>query len=413
MLKVVSPTNIYSCNYSKSKCAEIHYQSSTFSILCVFCGMETLTFPDFCDHFHMHYETFINALTDKEELNINSDSEIIEPNFNGKRDPLKFEFGDSTKDTEDVLGILRACKDETATTSINVISKNDGNASDCGLDQYQAEYESDKSGRELIRNKIKLENTDITYKHTTKGCQMNTKDVTTFPNSSESDEKSNEADNDRLHSISIDCQINESIDWSKSYKPNLLRNSDKRPYKARNTPNMCTYCGKTFRRRIQLDTHLHIHTGSKPHQCEICGRLFRAVTTLARHLITHEQREEFSCKFCSKSFSRRAAMLSHELRHTQQRHIPCDECDKLFYTVNQMDTHKRKVHNKTDEASLPFQCSLCTNRYRSASMLSTHKFKKHYKTATIVCEQCGKKFINDQELNTHKAIHICSLRNSQ
>lgn len=221
-----------------------------------------------------------------------------------------------------------------------------------------------------------------------------------------------ETENNHTDSNYIKSNAIESIDWTKSYEPNLLKNIDKRPYKTRNIPNMCTYCGKTFRRRLQLDTHLNIHTGSKPHQCEICGRQFRAVTTLARHRNTHRNRTDFSCKFCAKSFSRRAAMLSHELRHTQERCVPCDECQKLFYTVNQMDTHKRKVHNKADVSSLPFQCSLCTNRYRSASMLSTHKFKKHYKTAKICCEQCDKKFIDEAHLEAHKTIHIRTLNHN-
>uniref|UniRef100_A0A0A1X854 Zinc finger protein 90 n=2 Tax=Zeugodacus cucurbitae TaxID=28588 RepID=A0A0A1X854_ZEUCU len=399
MLKVVNTAYSFDGNYTKSKCAEIHYQSSTFSIMCVFCGMKTLAFSEFCKHFNKHYEEFINELPDTEVLTIDNESDSTS-NFNCKHDPLKLEAADLTTDSDVDLNILRTANQETNT----VENISDESAIGRQLMPHQTvfaavQYDKDK------KDNIKVEVADVTHKTTAQtyleefsshGCPGNEIN----------------SDTDSEHTNPTKSNATESIDWTKSYEPNLLKNGDKRPYKARNMPNMCTYCGKTFRRRLQLDTHLNIHTGSKPHQCEICGRQFRAVTTLARHRNTHQLRTTFSCKFCAKSFSRRAAMLSHELRHTQERRVPCDECDKLFYTVNQMDTHKRKVHNKTDVASLPFQCNLCTNRYRSASMLSTHKFKKHYKTAKIFCEQCDKKFIDEAQLEAHKTIHMRTLKSN-
>lgn len=196
------------------------------------------------------------------------------------------------------------------------------------------------------------------------------------------------------------------IDWSQSYAPKLLKSKQKRAYKPRNEPNRCNYCAKTFRRRYQLETHLNIHTGLKPHQCEVCGRQFRAINTLQRHLNTHGKQESFRCKYCAKEFAHRAAHISHETRHTQQRQVPCEDCDKLFYTLNQLDTHKRKMHNAVDDNTLPYACDLCCKRYRSASMLSTHKFKKHYKTARFFCVQCGKKFVGEDQLKDHMRIHV-------
>ncbi|TMW53033.1 hypothetical protein DOY81_001896 [Sarcophaga bullata] len=196
------------------------------------------------------------------------------------------------------------------------------------------------------------------------------------------------------------------IDWSHSYSIDNLKPPEKRTYKPRSKLNCCNYCGKIFRRRYQLDTHINIHTGLKPHQCEICGRQFRAITTLQRHLNTHETRKVFTCQFCYKEFTHRAALVSHETRHTQERNIPCDDCEKLFYTLNQLDTHKRKLHNKLDDFSLPFACDICPKRYRCASALSTHKLKKHYKTAKYLCEQCDKKFVDQRQLDKHLTIHF-------
>ncbi|EDV92347.1 zinc finger protein 41 [Drosophila grimshawi] len=185
----------------------------------------------------------------------------------------------------------------------------------------------------------------------------------------------------------------------------------------RNKSNTCTYCGRTFRRRYLLDTHLNIHTGRKPHQCEMCGKQFRAVSTLRRHQRTHEQREALQCQHCDKHFTHRSALLSHELRHTQVRRFACSSCDKCFYTPNQRDTHRRKLHSAqrfdadrdaitAHPLPLPFACELCGNSYRSASTLSTHKLKKHYRQAKHSCEQCGKKFVDADRLHQHQLIHV-------
>ncbi|KAL7742714.1 hypothetical protein ACLKA6_013056 [Drosophila palustris] len=195
------------------------------------------------------------------------------------------------------------------------------------------------------------------------------------------------------------------VNWSET-----SNQSKRRPYKPRNKPNMCTYCGRTFRRRYLLETHINIHTGRKPHQCEMCGKQFRAISTLSRHLRTHEQRQEQQCKHCEKLFTHRSALLSHEMRHTQIRRFACTSCDKCFYTRNQMDTHRRKLHaNGADPippTHLPFACELCSNSYRSASMLSTHKLKKHYRMAKYRCEQCDKKFVDAERLQQHQLIHV-------
>ncbi|XP_023164272.2 zinc finger protein 93-like [Drosophila hydei] len=195
---------------------------------------------------------------------------------------------------------------------------------------------------------------------------------------------------------------------------------DRRPYNPRNRPKTCAYCGRIFRRRYLLDTHLNIHTGSKPHQCDMCGKQFRAVSTLTRHLRTHEKRMDLQCQYCEKLFTHRSALLSHQLRHTQVRRWACASCDKSFYTRNQMDTHKRKMHvnvskqksqDPTDNVELspsllPFACDLCSNSYRSASTLSTHKLKKHYRLAKYSCEQCDKKFVDAYHLQQHQFIHV-------
>ncbi|XP_017473840.1 PREDICTED: uncharacterized protein LOC108364609 isoform X2 [Rhagoletis zephyria] len=190
MLKRVSPAANIGYNFSKSKCAEIHYHSSTFSILCTFCGMRTLAFSEFCNHFHNHYETFINAWVDKEESIINSDSEIIE-NFDGKRDPLKLEVRDGTKGSEEDLNILQfENKEASKEGGVNEVSNYDETVSIHGFDRHQTEPASDAPDTELFRTTIKLESTDVSCKGSTNMVNTSTKVSPNDKCTSEEDENS-------------------------------------------------------------------------------------------------------------------------------------------------------------------------------------------------------------------------------
>ena len=48
-------------------------------------------------------------------------------------------------------------------------------------------------------------------------------------------------------------------------------------------PFKCEYCGKGFITKIQLQTHLNIHTGEKPHKCKFCGAAFNASASRYNH----------------------------------------------------------------------------------------------------------------------------------
>lgn len=51
--------------------------------------------------------------------------------------------------------------------------------------------------------------------------------------------------------------------------------------------HVCSYCGKHFDRKSNLDTHQRRHTGERPFKCEICHKRFTRKDILKRHLFVH------------------------------------------------------------------------------------------------------------------------------
>lgn len=157
MLKVINTAHNFGCNYPKSKCAEIHYQSSTFSILCIFCGMKTLAFSEFCEHFNKHYEEFINELPDTEVLTISNESNNA-TNSNCKHDPLKLEIADLTNDSEVGLNIMRTANQG----KITVENKNDESLTGSQLLSQKTLLDAAQNDKDIIiKNRIKVEGTDV------------------------------------------------------------------------------------------------------------------------------------------------------------------------------------------------------------------------------------------------------------
>ncbi|KAJ3115145.1 hypothetical protein HDU96_001111 [Phlyctochytrium bullatum] len=76
-------------------------------------------------------------------------------------------------------------------------------------------------------------------------------------------------------------------------------------------------CGRPFRRRYNLSSHLYCHTGEKPQVCEVCGWGFSRRHDLKRHIKTlHNDDRPFSCSSCHQRFLKEDQLARH-------RHV-CD-----------------------------------------------------------------------------------------
>lgn len=73
-------------------------------------------------------------------------------------------------------------------------------------------------------------------------------------------------------------------------------------------------CGKFFRRRYNIKSHIQTHLEDKPYKCDFegCTKAFVRNHDLARHKKTHDK--HFSCP-CGKKFSSEQSMMKHKNRH--------------------------------------------------------------------------------------------------
>jgi len=52
----------------------------------------------------------------------------------------------------------------------------------------------------------------------------------------------------------------------------------------------CTYCGKKFSNKGNLNQHESVHTGITQYQCHLCGKQCRRKSELEKHLIQHKNK---------------------------------------------------------------------------------------------------------------------------
>jgi len=80
-------------------------------------------------------------------------------------------------------------------------------------------------------------------------------------------------------------------------RPNAVKGDDQQhlstsdnPKQAKNTPYICTNCGKTYQWQISLQRHMRVECGKAPRLgCPICTKCFHHKHHLMSHIATHKR----------------------------------------------------------------------------------------------------------------------------
>uniref|UniRef100_A0A8C8VNK1 Zinc finger protein 142 n=1 Tax=Pelusios castaneus TaxID=367368 RepID=A0A8C8VNK1_9SAUR len=82
---------------------------------------------------------------------------------------------------------------------------------------------------------------------------------------------------------------------------------------------ICEQCGKAFKTRFLLKTHLKKHSEEKPYVCNVCCRGFRWAAGLRHHYLTHTNAHPFFCRYCSYTAKQKFQVIKHIQRHHPDR----------------------------------------------------------------------------------------------
>ncbi|KAK3936465.1 hypothetical protein QBC46DRAFT_419250, partial [Diplogelasinospora grovesii] len=92
----------------------------------------------------------------------------------------------------------------------------------------------------------------------------------------------------------------------------------------------CEHCGKIFKRKFNLTSHLLTHSTDRPWECGFCDKTFARESDCTRHSKGHSNEGRFVCSGtlkdgqtwgCGKAFARRDTLANHHKSQTGQRCI--------------------------------------------------------------------------------------------
>ncbi|XP_035713616.1 zinc finger protein 37 homolog [Folsomia candida] len=168
----------------------------------------------------------------------------------------------------------------------------------------------------------------------------------------------------------------------------------------------CTLCGKKFKRRSHLETHIHSHTTEKTYNCSTCGRSFAHKASVTQHEKTHLEksaRDMLQYRVCPQTFSSKKSLQGHiRVLHENQRNYPCAFCDKRFANTTNLKVHLERRH-PTGKELIVYSCEKCEYRSHSKANLAAHGIR--HNAARYECYFCQNKFFLFNILVKHCGAH--------
>ena len=99
----------------------------------------------------------------------------------------------------------------------------------------------------------------------------------------------------------------------------------------------------------------------------------------------------YNCETCMKSYSRKDALKRHiNVKHGSSSRFKCGDCLKVFTRKENLRRHIKNTHSKRDDDDVASIGDVDP---------TPHRIINH-----SVCDECGKTFANEEDLQTHKIV---------
>ncbi|XP_041739024.1 zinc finger protein 574 isoform X2 [Coregonus clupeaformis] len=173
----------------------------------------------------------------------------------------------------------------------------------------------------------------------------------------------------------------------------------------------CPHCGRFFKSRSRLRTHIQAHSGLKPFKCDLCPKTFAYNRCVTRHRITHSAHKPYTCLRCGKSYTLLGTLKTHHLHHERQDALNQDGVVVKEQTVKEEGMEKgRGVVNDAEskKSKYPkcfrYKCPDCPRCFRMSSQVPVHRYS-HTGKYPFNCSICGEHFFHKSRLKLHGLTH--------
>ena len=163
----------------------------------------------------------------------------------------------------------------------------------------------------------------------------------------------------------------------------------------------CKFCKYSSDRKNDWENHCNLHTGTR-YKCGSCDRHFASIKNRTIHFKqVHLNQKRALCPVdkCNYSCNDHGIMKVHLFDdHGIGSEAKCKHCGKKFSNYRVYERHLKICTLPTDK-----QCPICQKSYKSTERLIGHMDVVHKGKARVICDQCGKMYLDKESLRVHKS----------
>ena len=114
---------------------------------------------------------------------------------------------------------------------------------------------------------------------------------------------------------------------------------------------ICEVCGASFNTNEKLKSHMYRHKDERPIKCDECDQMFKNNNKLCAHKRrVHSKGPLLMCELCGKAFRHRDGLTTHIKVHTAEKRHACHLCEYRCKRGDNLKKHM-KIHFKNDAGS--------------------------------------------------------------